>query len=470
VIEVTNLNAGGAGSLEACLLASGPRTCVFRLGGTIDLGGKNISIRNPSLTIAGHTAPGGGVLIKNGGLRVETHDVIIRYLRIRPGAWGSSSTADGNDAMDLSSWGGTPGVSDIIIDHSSLSWAVDEVASIWGPDPGIRHVTYQWNFITESLHCANHPKGCHGKGFLAGGGNGITLSFHHNFLAHHDDRNPLIHETGVTDFRNNLVYNWSDSGSSTKAQFGHNARVNFVNNHYLPGPSSVGNTLMGWINSGATVYMEGNWGPQCPAGCADDWELGWLDGVESRDRALTPFAAPPVATDPAAQVKDRVLSAGASHGLACDGTFVDRHDAVDARLVNGVIHGTGQIIDDPSEVGGYPTLAAGTPCSDGDHDGMPDAWEAAQGLNPADAGDRNGDLDGDGYTNLEEYLNGSAGPPSLPGDVNGDHAVNLDDLRELLRMLTGQVAPVLERADLTGDGKVSLADARELVGILASGP
>ena len=213
VIEITNLNDSGSGSFRACVTASGPRTCVFRTGGTIALA-SDVHITNPYLTIAGQTAPGGGITIKGPVMErmifVQTHDVIIRYVRLRPGPTASPSCCGG--AIEASN-----GSSNVIIDHVSMSWAVDQNANVWYDST---NVTYQWDIISEPLNCSNHSgtgKQCHaynmilGDGWLDDSGNcmpgGCTfnrVSVHHNLFSEVTERNPRI-ETGPINVVNNVI-------------------------------------------------------------------------------------------------------------------------------------------------------------------------------------------------------------------------------------------------------------------------
>jgi pectate lyase len=403
VIEVTNLNASGAGSLRACVEASGPRTCVFRVGGTIDLGGRNLHVLNPYLTIAGQTAPGDGIVIKGGGFPIQTHDIIIRYLRIRPGIWGSNLDARNNDAIQVIRKTGVS-VYNVIIDHCSLSWAVDETASVYGGGDGVKDVTFQWNFITESLNCANHDEGCHGKGFLIGGG-ATNLSFHHNLLAHHPDRNPLL-SSGNLDVVNNVIYNRASQGATVFPSEGV-TKANIVKNYFKPGPSTsslVPIRLMGnqTYHSGSMAYLAGNIDTVYrPNNSRPELDIvRFTDGPPNLPVAGSRFSYPSLEseTDAIQAFEDVLVNAGATLPV---------RDTVDLRIVNEVKQGKGKIIDNPSQVGGYPTLASVSRSGsyDTDHDGMPDSWELAYGFNPNDASDGPQDADGDGYTNLEEFLN-----------------------------------------------------------------
>jgi pectate lyase len=454
VIEVTNLNDAGPGSLRACLEASGPRTCVFRTGGTIPLA-SNLKVINPFLTVAGQTAPGDGIQLKNYGIqtiRDGAHDIIIRYLRIRPGT-ANPAGISGANIGGLTLYGNNGRrVYNIIADHVDTEWAVDQNASAWD---WVTDATFQWCLIAEGS-LTGHPKGSHSMGVLVGGDDRITISIHHSLFAHNGDRNPLVKDGAFLDFRNNVVYNW---GGNNAAKCAYNAKLNLVNNHFITGLDTAPDDYVLWVHDGGKVYLDGNWGPRCPSGCANGWDIGVL-GHEATDRVPAPFFAPALTTHPPSEVKALVL--------ANAGATLPSRDVVDARIIQDVLNGTGRV-----GIGsGYPVLAAGTPPVDTDHDGMPDAWEQAHGLDPASAAD-GPQVSPNGYTHLENYLNELAGDPvppwaGVPGDLTGDDQVTVADVRRLIEMLLGTRAPDLSRADLTGDGKVSLADARELVHLLVT--
>lgn len=395
VIEVTNLLDGGPGSLRAAIKAEGPRIVIFRVAGTIELLSR-IQIENPFITIAGQTAPGGGITIKNHSsnigspLEIKTHDVIMRYIRSRPGP--SAQPSDTVDALTISAG------HDIIIDHCSFSWATDEVVNTWND---VRDITIQWSIIAEGLNKSTHPKGPHSKGMLLGSDGAERISVHHNLFAHNYDRNPDVNVVGVVDLVNNVFYNgarWTE----IKDKYGDgNQKINIINNYYKEGPSSRNDRKKGYevfyySNTGRhpQVYVKGNLGFHRPSEHQPESlvvreDSRWMM-VESR------FPAPQINTDSAVETFNLVL--------ANVGAVVPKRDAVDQRIVNDVINGTGKIIDDPAEVGGWPELASGGAASDTDHDGMPDSWEGRQGFNKQDASDGSADSDGDGYSNLEEYL------------------------------------------------------------------
>lgn len=403
VFVVSNLNDGGAGSLRECVEASGPRTCVFSVAGTITLN-SNLDIENPYITIAGQTAPGGGITLKSASatssvhLRVETHDVIVRYIRSRPG-----TSAENARALTVSNSGSAP--YNVIIDHVSMSWAGDEIFISWYDT---NNITVQWSSMSESLPYADG--GYKGPNLGDGGGSG-WLSFHHNLIAHHNQRFPLTRTgEGPIDLVNNVMYNLGTYGHANLRE---TTKANLVNNYVKPGPNSTISTFVRDSEiSGGGYYHSGN-----------VVEAGWsVDNFASNDhRVSSRYSAPPITTTSAEQAFEDVLAAsGAIHGLTCDGTWFNRPDAVDVRIVESVRNGTRGhsiprdqtvqqlgFISDPSDVGGWPQLEPGTSCADADSDGMPDVWEQANGLDP-NVDDSAGDVDGDGYTNLEEFLNGTS--------------------------------------------------------------
>ena len=227
VYEVTNLNDSGEGSLRAAVEASGPRTVVFRVSGNIELESP-IRIKNPYITIAGQTAPGSGICLKNHQLSIDADHVIIRYIRVR---LGDESGKD-YDAI------GSRYTKHIILDHISSSWSVDECVSIYHCDS----ITVQWCIVSESMSKSNHIKGSHGFGGIWGSNYG---SYHHNLLAHHSSRNPrMASGSGNTDYRNNVIYNWGYQSlyGGEKFQQGNDkfnfSNFNIVANYYKPGPAT----------------------------------------------------------------------------------------------------------------------------------------------------------------------------------------------------------------------------------------
>lgn len=398
VLRVTNLEDSGAGSLRAAVEAEGPRTIVFDVGGTIRLK-KPLVIKNGLVTIAGQTAPGGGITVRDRHIEIAASDVVVRYFRSR---LGDLSRVE-SDAFTISRG------QRIMVDHVSASWSVDETLSAGSgyakPGDDLRDVTVQWSIISESLRKSLHAKGEHGYGSLLRGARGARMSLHHNLWAHHSARMPrpgnylTPDRDGLGafyDFQSNVFYNWGGSYAGYNADSGEKASLasyNFVDNFYKSGPASKKPIAFDERNPLAKAWFAGN--SMNGAIPADQWTLvsGRTD-TAYRLPAPLPFDAP--AREPAPGAYERVLAfAGASIA----------RDAVDTRVVESVRNGTGSLIDSQADVGGWPELAAGRPWADTDGDGMPDDWERNQGLDPANPADGPHDADADGYTNLEEWLN-----------------------------------------------------------------
>jgi hypothetical protein len=393
VLFVTNLNDSGPGSLRAAIETRGPRTILFRVSGTISLA-TPLAIREGRVTIAGQSAPGDGITLRDHMLQVSADDVVIRYIRSRLGDESKTES----DAVTV-----TRGHR-IILDHVSASWSVDETLSASAryrdPEQGFYDLTVQWSIIAESLTHSLHAKGDHGYGSLIRGGRGAKISFHHNLWANHSARmprpgnydGPEIDPVGpFFDFRSNVFYNWGGSRSGYNADKATLARYNFVDNAYVAGPQSTKPIAFDESNMLAKAWFAGN--SMNGAIPADPWSL--VTGISPEGyRLVAPVEVAPVAPDAAPHAYERVLAgAGASKV----------RDAVDARVVAGVRSRTGVQIDSQRDVGGWPALKSLPAPRDSDNDGMPDAWERKQGLDPKRA-DPNGDHDRDGYTNIEEWL------------------------------------------------------------------
>jgi hypothetical protein len=304
----------------------------------------------------------------------------------------------------------------IVIDHNSMSWAVNRNLATWYD---VHDISIQWNIFSEGLNCSIHSKGCHSKGVLLGGyasdenkdkpGAG-NISFHHNLMAHNGERNPYIEAGGVIDIVNNVAYN--PFGTFSHIDMVYQVAtdlVNYIGNYYKPGPNTEVKYGIRTLNPGkpgAGIFVQGNIGPQRENDSLP--EINIID-PDSREFVVSEiFPTEAITTTSAFEAYDQVLAdAGANMGLNCDGTFFSRRDAIDTRIVNDVMAGTGSIIDDPSEVGGWLTIPPATPCADSDQDGMSDPWEQKYGFNAADPSDGSKDDDRDGYTNIEEFLNGT---------------------------------------------------------------
>jgi pectate lyase len=382
---VTSLADSGEGTLRACLSAKGPRTCIFRVGGTIALDNP-LTLNGDRVTIAGQTAPGDGILVRAGAtmapgalLRINRDNVVLRYLRLRRGA-ASADSAESNDVLQIRS------ARDVMIDHVSVSWGVDENLAINDSS----NVTVQWSVIAEGLLHSNHPKGPHGTGMLLyGDGQGVSIL--NNLFAHNNERNPRIKIVGLVDVVNNVIYNPGSTPTVMTDEFGM-IHLNYIGNTYRKGVDSPSNDYAvdarPTSGNGFSIHAAGN---MLPGGV--DPVLGAVH------RSPTPFPGPPLVVRPALAALAAILE----HAGALP------HDSVDQRIASDVRHGTGHQIDSPEQVGGWPQLVAAAPYPDEDADGMDDRWEQAHGLDPADASDRNIATTGEGCTNLDRFLSELAG-------------------------------------------------------------
>lgn len=487
VHEVTNLDDSGPGSLRACVQASGPRTCVFRVGGTIVLR-STLFVVNPYLTIAGQTAPGDGIQLVGpfstgdpaspdnaagaSTVTIATHDVIVRYLRVRHGLvrgdlcggpgcdWARCRAGDRQggacvverypDNINLSPTAQSSGAAEnVIFDHVSSQWGEGKSLGGWN-NIGVnklRNVTVQWSMVGETLRgmstgliIGSDNPGVEGSRDFS---NSITdFDWHHNLSMSTSHRHPLI-KAKTARFQSNLVYNWAYFAT----QIGGGAVVDVLDNSYRRGPMTNGSheiQVYPWtanvtVPSGdASLHIARNVGPNNADPAAENWGkmTYWilqetaaedqpgtrmLDGSAYQRAAPLPSPGVPITVTPVgAELDDLVLGqAGASARLTCEGTWVPARDALDRRFVADYRDGTGPNDGSTgcsgarcipqSEVntpeGGFPSLASGAPCVDSDRDGMPDAWETARGLDPADPSD-GPRIGADGYSSLERYLNG----------------------------------------------------------------
>jgi len=391
VVHVTNLDDSGPGSLRAAIAARGPRTILFDVAGTIRLA-SDLVIREPRVTIAGQSAPGGGIALSDGTLTIDADDVVVRHLRARRG----DRAAGEGDAVWIK------GGRRIILDHVSASWSVDETLSAsarYDHGGGFYDLTVQWSIIAESLRRSHHEKGAHGYGSLIRGGRGARISFHHNLWAHHVARMPrpgnyagaeADPEGPVMEFRSNLFYNWGRGFSGYNEDEATLIRYSFIDNAYVAGPDSEGALAFRENNRLARAWFAGN--SMNEAIPPDPWSL--VTGrIPDGYRLDGPVDVAPVAADSA--------PAAYAHVLARAGAWP--RDAADARVIESVRARGGRHIDSQEEVGGWPALAPGRAEPDRDGDGMPDAWEVSHGFDPARA-DGNADRDGDGMTNVEDWL------------------------------------------------------------------
>jgi pectate lyase len=418
VYHVTNLNDSGAGSLRNGITsATGARTIVFDVSGTIALTSV-LSINKSNLTIAGQTAPGDGICIRDHRTEVSASNVIIRYIRSRLG--DESLTEE--DGIWIKKG------SNIIMDHVTSSWSVDEVFSCSTDtnNPILTNVTVQWSIISEALNYSIHGKGAHGYGALIRGCYDERYSYHHNLWVHNSSRNPRpgnydsqnsgrkntydVDPCGLLfDFRNNVIYNWGGSRPGYDADINSVCRYNYVGNWAKAGANSSNGYMYETLCPHFRAYYTGNYFNGAYA-TTDDWEWvswknktsspfahTWTEAEKAVYKRAVPFDANGIATDTALIAYQRVLNhAGAS---------LPKRDIVDTRIANNVSTLTGVIIDTQNQVGGWPVLHSTSAPLDTDQDGMPDAWETANGLDPNGAIDRNNYTLSTDYTNLEVYLN-----------------------------------------------------------------
>lgn len=425
VYHVTTLedDAKNPGSLRYAVDQKGPRTIVFDVAGTIELK-SDLVVNNGDLTIAGQTAPGDGICLRNYCFHIKTDNVIVRYIRSRLG--------DDSGAETDAAWARNQ--KDIIVDHCSFSWSVDETASFYG----VENFTMQWCYITESLAASTHVKGAHGYGGLWGGN---KASYHHNLLAHHYSRTPRLvgndefPEKCLIDMRNNVIYNW---GPVLGCYGGGGGSYNFVNNYYKPGPATnekpaiAGRITQAGVDDTffehGVFYLSGNrfdyTSPylgssvkkNAKASDEDNYEGLHIDASEYAEKddyiASREFTVSSTTTHTADIAYEKVLR----YGGCCL-----RRDAVDERVANDVRTGgysyvsgnkgsngsTGGLIDAPEDVGGYVEYTA-TELEmrnklDSDGDGIPDNWEDMYGLDSADPSDAL-TTHKSGYSWFEYYL------------------------------------------------------------------
>lgn len=427
VVEVTNLNDSGPGSLREAVTANiGPRTIVFTVSGNIQLESRLV-VNNPYITIAGQTAPGEGITISKAPIGLTGNEGVIRFLKVRI---GGGTTYDGM---------GLTGANHSIIDHCSISWTIDESFS----SRGAHNITLQRTLISEALNIAGHDKYGSGKmhGYAATIGGDIG-SFHHNLLAHNEGRNWSIggglngdgYYGGKIDIRNNVVYNWGHRTTDGGAN-----QVNFVNNYYKPGTSTgifvALNAQIEGVGKGKQqYYFDGNVMPgyfnERTQEKGRKYTLSNKAVVDYEVFLPHPFFESFVTTQTATLAYKDVLS-----DVGSNQPFIDVHDAriVDETLkgsytFKGSKSGLGGLIDDVSDQGGWPKFKNDSRPSnwDTDHDGLPNWWEELHGLNPnsvvGDFSETNLDQDKDGFTQLDDYLDWMSKPHFF---INSDEQMEL---------------------------------------------
>lgn len=437
VYHVTTLeDNNNVGSFRYAINQAGKRIIVFDVSGTIQLK-STLELKKPNVTIAGQTAPGDGICISGYPFKISTNNVIIRYMRFRVGS--SNVTVSGADGWDGL---GSLDQKNIIVDHCSVSWSIDECCSF----SGCSNITLQWSLVSQSLVNAGHNKGAHGYG---GNWGGSGASYHHNLLAHHGSRTPRLGPRPTTqtdermDMRNNVIYNFGGNG----CYGGEGMNVNIVNNYYKPGPGSPtgdkGKRIAGigirtkeycteypdyapMLHVWGKYFVEGNVNSMYGDVTEDNWTYGMYNQIDASDNdgtytAVTkdtikldaPIENIPVTMHTAEMAYEKVLK---YVGASIKRDALDEIMISDTRDGKASFTGTGNgsgFINTENDVKyadgttGLPVLTSGTAPTDTDKDGMPDAWETANGLNPNSSSDgKLYTLDSKGfYTNVEVYIN-----------------------------------------------------------------
>lgn len=414
VLKVTNLNDSGPGSLRAAIEARGPRIVIFEVSGNIKLN-SDLTITNGNITIAGQTAPGDGITLQNFAFKVlNTENVIIRYIRSRH---GDLAKVEG-DSFDAR------GVKNMIVDHCSFTWGVDETCTIYD----VENTTLQYSIIAEGLNNSVHSKGPHGYGSLMGGN---RFSIVNNLWSHFLIRMPSLTSGTIPshlDQRNNLFYNWVTRSTDNASR----VNANLVSNFYKPGPATAvtgGITPQNFLwptadgndhTSYGKFFLQGNKLQGRSAVDNDQWKgvrlenadltNQYLESLKNKDQNGNPI---PFVIPNEIYSLTRNADQSYQNVLSNVGANLFR-DAVDQRIINEVLTGSFTyrgsktrlmgIIDSQNDVGGWPTLKSLATPLDSDQDGMPDTWEISNDLNPNRSNDSEYNLS-PYFTDIEVYLN-----------------------------------------------------------------
>ncbi len=388
------------------------RIIIFKVGGTIRLV-DTLIVSHPFTTIAGQTAPGDGIILRDEGIDISAHDVIMRGIRVRVGDVGSLTCC--RDAVDIDTYYTNSEVYNVIVDHSSMSWAIDENTSTWTMPGGaaVHDVTFQWNIISEGLQNSKHvdeeaptptTTDPHSMGMILGQDN-YNMSIHHNLFANNSGRNPDLSGIVNAEVVDNVIYGWKNSAFQLSPD---KSTVNVINNYFKPNRDSghYEIAIPDSLNPDSKIFIVGN--------VTDDPRTS--QGVLSA-RLDNPgnFS---ISTSPVFQTNIvNAVPALKTYGLVLDsaGVIYPARDVVDDRIVEQVRKRTGSIIDSQNQVGGWPNIRGGAYPTDSDGDGIPDDWERAHGLDSADPTDASNSqkLAPSGYSWIEEYVNSLI---ALPAD------------------------------------------------------
>ena len=464
VVVVTNLNDSGPGSLREALMMTEPRIIVFKVSGTIYLNSPLwLGEPNSYVTVAGETAPGDGIAIApvagaeawlgTGGIQYEGegrfpgggdfHDGVFRYLRFRSGR-GGTSTSD-QYRFSISLWGGTYRV---VVDHNSFTWSNDQIVNQgWGGNT--RDITWSWNIIGEG-------GGQNAGSFMGGGSNNERTSVHHNYIAHSFFRNYLVPD-GEWDFTNEVHYN-----TDWNYHLGESSNPDIISNYFKRGPTYGGQLPVEANGAGAPVslYLAGNKLVDIDENIIGS-ENGWWNMVGMRNggqfaKRLQPHTYTaqelpyPVIIQSADAAKNAVLAKAGPRPL----------DSVDTRLLGNFYDGGGYSLSNVGDFDNYSLSPANlqpyTVPQDSDNDGMPNDWEVAHGLNPNNPADNVQDRDGDGYTNIEEWINSIGAGDDGTGNGNGATPTKKPTVTPI-------PTPTPLLGDLDKDGDVDIFDYNILV-------
>ena len=404
LLIVDNLNDNGPGSLRDAVNQSGPRTIVFETSGIINLD-STLVISDPYITIAGQTAPGEGITIRGEQVAIQTHDVIIRFIRFRPGDYNErrpdGTDWNGMDAVDIGKEDSDE-VHDIILDHCSFSWATDELVGIWHTS---RNITIQNSIFSEPLHhFPEHEQYPYtGQGLLIGA-NSTNISILRNLFAHNFDRHPYMNAAGHLDFRNNIIYNAGGRVARLQNQPGKLQTVNFVNNQIISGPSSLYDREVSIRRTSVTkkyhgkLFIRGNISDQNRAADNDNWEMVFDEEnyklFPESIRSNSEFKTVVTTTLPAENLLPELERTV--------GAYLPLRDPVDQRIITNTVQRTGGLIATTNRVLGWPNKEiVSEPIDPNGH------WQETYGIDLTVPEEANADLNGNGFTNLEEFLNGT---------------------------------------------------------------
>ena len=490
VYHVTSLaDDGTEGTLRWALGKSGAKTIVFDVSGTIHLQ-SSLDIAIGNVTIAGQTAPGDGICVADYPVAIKANNVIVRYMRFRLG--NKNVLLNGADGWDA--FGGMD-QENIIVDHCSVSWSIDECLSVLGN----KNTTVQWCLVAQSLVNSGHSKGAHGYG---GNWGGSGASFHHNLIAHHGSRTPRLGPRPTTqldermDMRNNVIYNFGGNG----CYGGEGMTVNIVNNYYKPGPGTstdkkgyriagIGIRTQSYVDTypayapalhlWGKYFVTGNYNTKYSSVNNDNWTYGIINQIdasgcdgtftaETKDsiKLAEPMDFVATTTHSADDAYDRVLDyAGAS--LSRDS--FDELMVSDAR--NGAASYTGKGLskgfvnsqddnrpaDAADDWSAWPTLNSAAAPVDTDGDGMPDEWEKSNGLDPSDPSDGK-TIGTDGYSNLENYLNSLVADITEKQNEGGELLGFVEEEEETPVASTYDLTPEIANGDWTFSNGFSITN------------